>query len=38
MALIALAVLVPLGLLIALVGWVGFVLRRRRREAVLDLI
>jgi hypothetical protein len=37
-ALIALAVLVPLGLLIALVGWVGLVLRRRRREAVLDLI
>jgi hypothetical protein len=37
-ALIAFAVLVPLGLLIALVGWVGLVLRRRRREAVLDLI
>jgi hypothetical protein len=37
-ALIALAVLLPLGLLIALVGWVGLVLRRRRREAALDLI
>jgi hypothetical protein len=36
--LIALAVLVPLGLLVALVGWVGLVLRRRRREAMLDLI
>jgi hypothetical protein len=37
-ALIALAVLVPLGLLVALVGWVGLVVRRRRREATLDLI
>jgi hypothetical protein len=37
-ALIALAVLVPLGLLVALVGWVGLVLRRRRREAMLDLM
>ena len=37
-ALIALAVLVPLGLLMALVGWVALVLRRRRREATLDLI
>lgn len=36
--LIALAVLVPLGLLVALAGWVGFVLRRRRREAMLDLM
>jgi hypothetical protein len=37
-ALIALAVLVPLGLMVALVGWVGLVLRRRRREAMLDLM
>jgi hypothetical protein len=37
-ALIALAVLVPLGLLVALVGWVGLVLRRRRRDAMLDLM
>jgi uncharacterized protein DUF4349 len=37
-ALIALAVLVPLGLMVGLVGWVGLVLRRRRREAMLDLM
>jgi hypothetical protein len=37
-ALIALAVMVPLGLLVALAGWVGLVLRRRRREAMLDLM
>jgi hypothetical protein len=37
-ALIALAVLVPLGLLVALVAWAGLVLRRRRREAMLDLM
>jgi hypothetical protein len=37
-ALIALAVLLPLGLLAALVGWAGLVLRRRRREAMLDLM
>jgi hypothetical protein len=37
-ALIALAVLVPLGLLGGLVAWVGLVLRRRRREAMLDLM
>jgi hypothetical protein len=37
-ALIALAVLVPLGLLAALLAWAGLVLRRRRREATLDLM
>ncbi len=37
-ALIALAVLVPLGVLVGLVAWVGLVLRRRRREAMLDLM
>jgi Domain of unknown function (DUF4349) len=37
-ALIALAVLVPLGLLVGLVAWAGLVLRRRRREASLDLV
>lgn len=37
-ALIALAVLVPLGLVAALVAWVALVLRRRRREAMLDLM
>jgi hypothetical protein len=37
-ALIALAVLVPFGVLVALVAWVGLVLRRRRREAMLDLM
>jgi hypothetical protein len=37
-ALIALAVLVPLGLLSALVVWVWLALRRRRREATLDLM
>ena len=37
-ALIALAVLVPLGLLAVFVAWVGLVLRRRRRESMLDLM
>jgi hypothetical protein len=37
-ALIALAVLVPLGLLAALIAWTGLVLRRRRRESMLDLM
>jgi hypothetical protein len=37
-ALIALAVLVPLGLLVGLVAWAAQVLRRRRREATLDLV
>jgi hypothetical protein len=37
-ALIALAVLVPLGLLAAVGLWVAVAVRRRRREQVLDLI
>ncbi|HEX4011732.1 MAG TPA: DUF4349 domain-containing protein [Solirubrobacteraceae bacterium] len=37
-ALIALAVLVPLGLVAALVAWVGLAVRRRRREQALDLV
>jgi hypothetical protein len=36
--LIALAVLVPLGLVAALVAWIGLAIRRRRREQVLDLL
>jgi Domain of unknown function (DUF4349) len=36
--LIALAVLIPIGLLVALGVWLSVVLRRRRREQVLDLI
>jgi hypothetical protein len=36
--LIALAVLIPIGLLAALGVWLSIVLRRRRREQVLDLI
>jgi Domain of unknown function (DUF4349) len=36
--LIALAVLMPIGLLVALGVWLSVVLRRRRREQVLDLI
>ena len=35
-ALIALAVLVPLGLLVLLGSWIGFGLRRRRRQQALD--
>jgi hypothetical protein len=37
-ALIALAVLVPLALLAALVGWAAYAIRRRRREQALDLV
>lgn len=37
-ALIALAVLVPVGLVAALAAWAGFALRRRRREQALDLV
>jgi hypothetical protein len=37
-SLIALAVLVPLGLVVALLAWAGLGLRRRRREATLDLM
>ncbi len=36
--LIALAVLVPLGVVVALLAWAGLALRRRRREAMLDLV
>lgn len=36
-ALIALAVLVPVGLVAALAWWIGAVVRRRRREHALDL-
>ena len=35
-ALIALAVLVPLGLIAALAWWIAAALRRRRREQALD--
>jgi hypothetical protein len=37
-ALIALAALVPVGLLVALGLWLAALLRRRRREQALDLI
>jgi len=37
-ALIVLAVLVPVGLVAALLAWVGFAVRRRRREHALDLV
>jgi Domain of unknown function (DUF4349) len=37
-ALIALAVLVPVGLVTALLAGAGFAVRRRRREQVLDLV
>jgi hypothetical protein len=37
-ALIVLAVLVPVGLVAALAAWVGFAIRRRRREQALDLV
>jgi hypothetical protein len=37
-ALIVLAALVPVGLVVALAAWVGFWLRRRRREQALDLV
>ncbi|MGH2844343.1 MAG: DUF4349 domain-containing protein, partial [Solirubrobacteraceae bacterium] len=35
-ALIALAVAVPVGLLVALLAWIAFWVRRRRREQALD--
>jgi hypothetical protein len=37
-ALIVLAVMVPLGLVAALIAWVGFAVRRRRRDQALDLV
>ena len=37
-ALIALAVLVPVGLVVGLALWVAFAIRRRRREQALDLV
>jgi hypothetical protein len=37
-SLIALAVLVPVGLLAALAAWIGTAIRRRRREQALDLV
>ncbi len=37
-ALIVLAVMVPVGLVAALVAWAGFAVRRRRREHALDLV
>jgi hypothetical protein len=37
-ALIALAVLVPVGLLAAIGLWVGYAVRRRRREQALDIV
>ena len=37
-ALIVLAVLVPIGLVAALLAWVGFAVRRRRRDQALDLV
>jgi Domain of unknown function (DUF4349) len=37
-ALIALAVMVPVGLVAALLAWVGFAVRRRRRDQALDLV
>jgi len=37
-ALIAIAALAPIGLLVALVWWVGSTLKRRRREQVLDSV
>ena len=35
-SLIALAVLIPLGLMAALIAWIAYWVRRRRREAALD--
>ena len=37
-ALIVLAVLVPVGLVAALLAWVGYAVRRRRRDQALDLV
>jgi hypothetical protein len=36
-ALITAAVLVPIGLLVALAMWIGMAVRRRRREHALDI-
>jgi hypothetical protein len=36
--LITLAVLVPIGMVAAVIAWVGFAIRRRRREHALDLV
>jgi hypothetical protein len=36
-ALIVLAVLVPVGLVAALAWWIGALVRRRRREQALDM-
>jgi hypothetical protein len=36
--LIVLAVLVPVGLVAALLAWIGFAVRRRRRDQALDLV
>ena len=36
--LIVLAVLIPIGLVAALLAWVGFAIRRRRRDQALDLV
>jgi len=37
-ALITLAILLPVGLVAALLAWVGFAVRRRRRDQALDLV
>ena len=37
-ALITLAVLVPVGMVVAVVLWVAMAIRRRRREQALDLV
>jgi len=37
-ALIVLAVLVPVGLVAALLAWIGYTVRRRRRDQALDLV
>ena len=37
-ALIVLAVMVPIGLVAALLTWVGLAVRRRRRDQALDLV
>jgi hypothetical protein len=37
-SLIALAILIPLGLVAALIAWIAYWVRRRRREAALDAV